>query len=90
MEYKELVSRLSMNSGLPAENISGKIEAVAKVLRNFCKEFDAVAVPGFGTFQPVKEDEIIVTGEDGTKTLLPPAIEVSFKSSVILRKALGK
>ncbi len=90
MEYKELVSRLSMNRGLTAEDISGKIEAVAKVLRNFCKDLDAVAVPGFGTFQPVKEDEIIVTGEDGNKTLLPPAIEVSFKSSVILRKALGK
>ncbi|MDE6460407.1 MAG: hypothetical protein K2K52_06195, partial [Paramuribaculum sp.] len=69
---------------------SNNIETVASILKNFCNEMDAVAVPGFGTFQPVKENEMVIAGEDGSSTLLPPAIEVKFKSSVILRKALGK
>lgn len=90
MDTKELISRLSMESGQTAEEISLKVDTLSSILRNFCKELDAVAVPGFGTFQPVKEDEIVVTGSDGSRTLLPPAIEVKFKSSVILRKALGK
>lgn len=90
MDTKELISRLSMESGQTAEEIYLKVDTLSSILRNFCKELDAVAVPGFGTFQPVKEDEIVVTGSDGSRTLLPPAIEVKFKSSVILRKALGK
>ena len=90
MDNKELISRLSMTSGQSTEVVSNKIETVARILKNFCKEMDAVAVPGFGTFQPVKENEMVIAGEDGGSTLLPPAIEVKFKSSVILRKALGK
>ena len=90
MDTKELISSLSNVTGQSSEEISRKIDSVAKVLKNFCKDLDAVAVPGFGTFMPVKEDEIVVADENGRDTLLPPAVEVTFKSSVILRKALGK
>ncbi|MDE5744093.1 MAG: HU family DNA-binding protein [Paramuribaculum sp.] len=90
MDTKELVSSLSNATGQSCEEISLKINSVAKILKNFCKDLDAIAVPGFGTFQPVKEDEIVVADENGKNTLLPPVVEVTFKSSIILRKALGK
>lgn len=90
MDSNSFVSRLSMQSGLPAEVISGKLECMAKVLKAYCTNLDAVAVPGFGTFTPVKNDERIVSTGAGKRMLLPPSIEVTFKSSVVLRKSLGK
>ena len=90
MDIKELPSLLSMTTGKSEKDVAQRIDTAARILRNFCKEMDAVAVPGFGTFQPIKENEIIVKDADGKRTLMPPSIEVNFKSSVILRKALGK
>ncbi len=89
MDNKTLISRLSMESGRSTGEVSGRIEAIVKTLGELCAGLDAVAVPGFGTFQPVKTDERVVAGADGSRTLLPPAINVEFKSSVLLRKSLS-
>ena len=89
MDNKTLISRLSMESGRSTGEISGRIEAIVKTPGELCAGLDAVAVPGFGTFQPVKTDEHVVTSADGRRMLLPPSIKVEFKSSVLLRKSLS-
>lgn len=89
MDNKTLISRLSMESGRSTGEVAGRIEAIVKTLGELCGGLDAVAVPGFGTFQPVKTDERVITSADGSRTLLPPAINVEFKSSVLLRKSLS-
>lgn len=89
MDSKTLVSRLSMESGRNTEEVTRRLNAIVKTLGQFCGDLDAVAVPGFGTFQPVKTDEQVVTTPDGNRTLLPPAISVDFKVSVVLRKSLS-
>ena len=76
MDIKELASLLSMTTGKSEKDVAHRIDTAARILRNFCK--------------PIKENEIIVKDADGKRTLMPPSIEVNFKSSVILRKALGK
>lgn len=90
MDYKSLTSRLSMTTGLPQQEIENKITALANALATTAQSLNSVAIPGFGTFSPLKTDEHVVSQPDGTRTLMPPAISVQFKSSVILRKALGK
>lgn len=47
-----------------------------------------VAIPGFGTFAPVKTDEFIENTADGKRYLIPPSIKLEFKTSVLLRKKL--
>lgn len=90
MDSNSFIGRLSMQTGLPAEEISEKLGAMAEILKSYCRDMDAVAVPGFGTFTPIKHDESIQTDSEGKRFLTPPSISVTFKSSVVLRKSLGK
>lgn len=51
---------------------------------------DSIAIPGFGTFEPVKEDERIQNDlSTGKRLLLPPEITVQFKSSALLRRKIS-
>ncbi len=60
--------------------------AMISNMLEFCCELDAVAIPGFGTFTPEKNDERIVTDANGKSFLLPPSIELKWRPSVMLRK----
>lgn len=82
---KELVRRLAEASGCDAKTAEEMLSATGSALAELCAAMDAVAVPGFGTFMPVKSDERIST-ESGQRVLLPPAINVMFNPSVLLRK----
>lgn len=65
-----------------------KLESLAEQIAICCSDCDSVAIPGFGTFQASKKLETITSGLDGQKILNPPAIDVEFKPSVVLRKSL--
>ena len=88
-DTKSLETLLSMESGKHASAIEADIKAIADVLGELCAQGDSVAIPGFGTFQSVKTDEHVHTDDDGHRMLVPPAITVEFKSSVVLRKSLN-
>lgn len=50
---------------------------------------ESVAIPGFGSFTPVKHEERVETdAESGRRTLLPPHIAVNFIPGSKLRKLL--
>ena len=89
MDSKNLVTKLSMVTGEAPEVIAAKMDTMVATLTELCRGLDSVAIPGFGTFQPEKVDESVVETPAG-RTLMPPAVTVQFKSSVVLRKALGK
>lgn len=90
MEYKEFLQQLSQITGRPQEAIAADIAAIASTISSFCTELDSVAVPGFGTFQPVKTEERFVAATPTEPArLVPPSITVRFKSSVVLRKSLS-
>lgn len=65
-------------------------EACAEIIAQFATQGDSVAIPGFGSFSGTKHPETIITQPDGSRLLLPPSIEASFKPSVLLRKRLEK
>lgn len=76
-----------------AENIDNKKieEALAREIIDIACSLDSVAIPGFGTFAGVKENERIEVDEStGRRRLLPPCVKFSFSPSVILRKKLKK
>lgn len=60
--------------------------AMVGTLLDYCSNLEAVAIPGFGTFMPIKSDERIVKDAEGKSFLLPPSIELKWRPSVMLRK----
>lgn len=87
MTQEDLKVTLPSITGLTAEQVESGINAMVSAINRFCCDLDSVAIPGFGTFETIKHDEMIV--EDvptGKRMLLPPKIEVVFKPSVVLRK----
>ena len=87
MTSQQLNQQLQQSMKLPEDKIDLLMTSMAETIKNFIKELDEVAIPGFGTFAPIKYDERINTdSESGEMSLLPPSIEVEFKPSVVVRK----
>ncbi|MBD5193049.1 MAG: HU family DNA-binding protein [Paramuribaculum sp.] len=91
MNDHTLINGVSEKLDITSEEAQRLLAATVDAIRDCCMNLDAVAVPGFGTIQPVKHDEEIRTDlSTGQKMLFPPCIEVEFKSSVVLRKKLAQ
>ncbi len=87
MTNKDLIDKLAQRCSLSNERATELTKIVSDSICNYCSQLDAVAIPGFGTFIPEKNDESVVTDySTGCRTLLPPSINVKFKASVVLRK----
>ena len=86
MTSQQLNQQLQQSMKLPEDKIDLLMTSMAETIKNFIKELDEVAIPGFGTFAPIKYDERISDSESGEMSLLPPSIEVEFKPSVVVRK----
>lgn len=65
-----------------------KIGAIGAAIVDILAEGNSVAIPGFGTFAPEKADEYVKADDSGRRLLMPPAIIVNFKPSVVLRNRL--
>ncbi|MCM1518418.1 MAG: HU family DNA-binding protein [Pseudoflavonifractor sp.] len=89
MDNKTVVATLSRKLGRDAKDINSLLEGLGAILKEKCGNMDSVAIPGFGTFEPEKKDEYVMTdGTTGRKTLYPPKIELQFKAGSMLRKRL--
>lgn len=84
-----LSEELSKSLNIGEDEAITSLEEIAVAMAFFCGELDSVSIPGFGTFQPIKNDERIVE-KDGKQILVPPSIKVEFKPSVVLRKSITK
>ena len=65
-----------------------KIGAIGAAIVDILAEGNSVAIPGFGTLSPEKADEYVKADDSGRRLLMPPAIIVNFKPSVVLRNRL--
>ncbi|MBQ2164455.1 MAG: HU family DNA-binding protein [Muribaculaceae bacterium] len=91
MLHKELVDKLSGSLGRSKSDINNLLEALGNVVKERCSELDSITVPRFGTIEAVKHNEEIVThAETGTRTLMPPCVEVKFTPSNVLKKRLNQ
>ena len=89
MDNKTFTSALAQRLGLDVKATAEMIDAFAGVLRRSAVSMSPVAVPSFGTFEPVKVDEEIVTDHvSGKRMLLPPQVSIEFQPAAMLRKKL--
>lgn len=91
MDHKTIVGTIAKKMGRESRDINALIEGLAQVMKERCGELDAVAIPGFGTFEPIKEDEKIVPDlVTHKRIMMPPAITLTFKPSALLRKRINE
>lgn len=86
METIEAVARAI---GRSEADVKALTDGLAAALRESLAEADTVALPGFGTFEAIKEPERITTDlSTGQRLLLPPAITTVFRASALLRRKI--
>ncbi|MDE7407300.1 MAG: HU family DNA-binding protein [Muribaculaceae bacterium] len=89
MDNKQFISLVAQLSHRPVADINNLVLGITECLRESSLAGDSVAIPGFGTFTPIKSDEQIVTDRStGKKLLLPPELTLNFSSSSVLRKKI--
>lgn len=85
MDNRTINSRLAKRLNMNTKETSSITEQLVSVIKDSLSDLDKVAIPGFGTFDPVKEDEYIDI-IDGHKVLMPPSISVKFNPGTQLKK----
>ncbi|MCH5347111.1 MAG: HU family DNA-binding protein [Muribaculaceae bacterium] len=88
MDNQTFITRLSRRLNSSPNEVSQLVEALVTTFSRTAADVDSIAIPGFGTFQPVKTMEHIDTLPSGKQMLMPPSITMTFKESVLLRKKL--
>lgn len=89
MDNKTFIATLASRTGLQPRSVGVLIEDLVAIFKENGSELNSVAVPGVGNFVAEKTDEQIETDPaTGERRLLPPAIRMTFKPSVVLRKKL--
>ncbi|WP_301745425.1 HU family DNA-binding protein [uncultured Duncaniella sp.] len=91
MDNKAFNSRLAKTINRDPEETATLIDALGKLMAEIGTGLDSVAVPGFGTFITIKNDENVITDtESGRRTIVPQSIKMHFQPSVVLRKKLSR
>lgn len=86
----DTINVIAASMGMDSAEAEQLSTDLVQCIASFCSELDAVAIPGFGTLQPVKSDETVSTDlSTGRRILMPPCIHTDFKCSVVLRKRLN-
>ncbi|MCC8038953.1 MAG: HU family DNA-binding protein [Bacteroidales bacterium] len=87
---KSIATQVARKMDRGVSEVNTLIDALAGILREQCQQLNTVAIPGFGAFEPVKEDEKIITDlSSGKRMLLPPCVTLTFKPSHLLKKRLN-
>lgn len=90
MNNKQFISEISSATGASTKDVTELVAAVCNAIKSNLKENDSVAIPGFGKFEAVKEEEkISVDLSTGKRLLLPPVINVIFTPASSLVKSFG-
>lgn len=83
--------RLLDKNGLTESQAAGIMDALRKCLVECAAQGDSVAIPGFGTFVTVKDDERVDRDlSTGKKVLVPPHLSVGFKAGSALLKSINQ
>lgn len=88
MDTRTLNNNLAQRLGIDSKTASAYTAQLVELLSQHLSELDSVAIPGFGNFESVKEDEHIEKDSSTGRTMLvPPSIKVNFKPAARLRKS---
>ncbi|MDE6301307.1 MAG: HU family DNA-binding protein [Muribaculaceae bacterium] len=91
MDTKTLVQNISARLDIDSGEVRNLLTAFVSAVSKAATDGDHVAIPSFGTFAAVKNDEEVVTDHvSGKRMLLPPQISLVFTPAAMLRKKLFK
>lgn len=92
MDYKTLMNKVSEASGLEREEAEFALASLVKIIENSLSEGDTITIPSFGSFEPRKRNERIMShpSDPGKRILVPPKVVMSFKPSAILKSKLNE
>ena len=86
MNNKEFISELSRRTGVAVKETSDLVGKLVNEMTQQWVEDNAIAVPGFGTFDVKKKAErISVSPSTKQRMLVPPKLVLTFKPSTLLR-----
>lgn len=89
MDNKTFIEGLSRQLGLDPNNVERLTSALVTAVKSSACELDSIAIPGFGRFDSVKNDEYVaVDPSDGINKLFPPTVTLSFTPGSMLKKRL--
>ena len=89
MTNRDLQSALALKLGKSKADVAKLMDAFVATVQARCGELDAIALPGFGTFEGVKTDEHIeVDAKTGKRMLCPPSIKLVFNMSHALKNKM--
>ena len=89
METIEFNRKLAELSDINSDKLNGLTESLTDILISILGETDSIAIPGFGTLEPVKEmEKIEVDARTGNRYLVPPSINIKFNPGSRLKKAV--
>lgn len=84
-----MIERFAKIMDRDINDVENLFDGLANVMKENLVEMNSIALPGFGTFSPVKKDEH-VEEENGKSILYPPEITVEFSSSALLRRKISE
>lgn len=91
MDTKTVVDILSRKLDRNKSEITLLLDSLCDVVSERCADYDSVAIPGFGMFEPQKEVEhIVVDSDNGQRRLIPPKVVLEFKPSALLKQKIKK
>ena len=89
MDNRAFTIRLSKATDMDTKAAQQLLAEFVAMTAESALDLDSVAIPGFGTFIPVKKSEYINTDPaTGGTTLVPPRIDMTFKPGSRLKKSI--
>lgn len=89
MDNKTLIETASRRSGVSRKEATNMLAALAECVRDAAIQLDTVAIPSFGSFEPKKRAERVMSvPSSGRRLLLPPKITLGFKVATVLKQQL--
>lgn len=89
MDDKTITGSLAASLGRDTADVTALLDSLAAAMKERLCDMDTIAIPGFGEFEPVKDDEKIVADpESGRNMLMPPSITVRFNPSSLLKRKI--
>lgn len=90
MDTKSFIAALATNTGRDTKEVSAMIQSLGNIIADSIAESDNIALPGFGTFESVRNSEYVADNpETGGKTLFPPSIKINYIPGSRIKKAVA-
>ncbi len=89
MDYKTFLSRLQERLDKGDGEVDRYMSAFLHIVKEQCAQMDTISIQGFGSFEPKKKLERVVTNPTtGKRMLVPPKMVLTFKPASTIKSKL--